>query len=68
MKNINYSIEHKHFVDTAIVESLKGGLAKEPSNRPHVVNPLSVSINCKEKRTVNTRFETRKQTGSSERK
>ena len=49
LKNINYSIEHKHFVDTAIVESLKGGLVKEPSNIPHVVNPLTVSINGKGK-------------------
>jgi hypothetical protein len=49
LKNINYSIEHKHFVDTAIVESLKGGLVKELSNTPHVVIPLTVSINGKGK-------------------
>ena len=49
LKNNKYSIEHKHFVDTAIVESLKGGLVKELSNRPHVVNPLTVSINGKGK-------------------
>ena len=28
---------------------LKGGLVKEQSNRPHVVNPLTVSINGKGK-------------------
>jgi hypothetical protein len=38
-------MEHKHFVDTAIVELLKGGLVKEMSNRPHVLNPLTVSNN-----------------------
>ena len=47
MKNNKSSIEHKHFVDTAIVELLKGGLVKELSNRRHVVNPLTVSINGK---------------------
>jgi hypothetical protein len=31
------------------VELLKGGLVKELSNRPHVVNPLTVSINGKGK-------------------
>jgi hypothetical protein len=49
LKNNKSSIEHKHFVDTAIVELLKGGLVKELSNRPRVVNPLTVSINGKEK-------------------
>ena len=49
LKNNKYSIEHKHFVDTSIVESLKGGLVNELSNRPHVVNPLTVSINGKGK-------------------
>ena len=49
MKNNKSSIEHKRFVDTAIVELLKGDLVKELSNRQHVVNPLTVSINCKEK-------------------
>ena len=38
-------MEPKHFVDTAIVELLKGGLVKEMSNRPHVLNPLTVSNN-----------------------
>jgi len=47
LKNNKSSIEHKRFVDTAIVELLKGGLVKELSNRPHVVNPLTVSINGK---------------------
>jgi hypothetical protein len=45
LKNNKPSIEHKHFVDTAIVELLKGGLVKEMSNRPHVLNPLTVSNN-----------------------
>ena len=49
LKNNKSSIEHKHFVDIAIVELLKGGLVKELSNRPHVVNPLIVSINGKGK-------------------
>jgi hypothetical protein len=47
LKNNKSSIEHKHFVDTAIVELLKGGLVKELSNRRHVVHPLTVSINGK---------------------
>jgi hypothetical protein len=42
LRNNKSSIEHKHFVDTAIVELLKGDLVKELSNRPHVVNPLTV--------------------------
>jgi hypothetical protein len=33
--------------DTAIVELLKGGLVKGLANRPHVINPLTVSINGK---------------------
>ena len=49
MKNNKSSIEHSNFVDTAIVELLKGGLVKELWNRPHVVNPLPVSINDKGK-------------------
>ena len=49
MKNNKSSIEHKHFIDTAIVELLKGGLVKELSNRLHMVNPLTVSINGKGK-------------------
>ena len=49
MKNNKSSIEHKHFVDTAIVELLKAGLVKELSNRPHVVNPLTVLIKGKGK-------------------
>jgi len=47
LKNNKSFIEHKHFVDTAIVELWKGGLVKELSNRPHVVNRLTVSINGK---------------------
>jgi hypothetical protein len=49
LKNNKSSIEHSNFVDTAIVELLKGGLVKELWNRPHVVNPLPVSINDKGK-------------------
>ena len=49
LKNNKSSIEHKYFVDTAIVQLLKGGLVKELQNRPHVVNPLTVSINGKGK-------------------
>ena len=49
LKNNKSSIKHKHFVDTAIVELLKGGLIKELQNRPHMVNPLTVSINGKGK-------------------
>ena len=49
MKNNKSSIEHKHFIDTAIVELLKGGLVIELSNRLHMVNPLTVSINGKGK-------------------
>jgi hypothetical protein len=49
LKNNKSSIEHKHFIDTAIVELLKGGLVKELSNRLHMVNPLTVSINGKGK-------------------
>ena len=49
MKNNKSSMEHKHFVDTAIVELLKGGLVKEMSNRPHVLNPLMYRITVKEK-------------------
>jgi hypothetical protein len=51
-------MEHKHFVDTAIVELLKGGLVKEMSNRPHVLNPLTVSNNGegKERLILDLRF------------
>ena len=58
MKNNTSSMEHKHFVDTAIVELLKGGLVKEMSNRPHVLNPLTVSNNGegKERLILDLRF------------
>ena len=49
MKNNKSSIEHSNFVDTSIVELLKCGLVKELWNRPHVVNPLVVSIKDKGK-------------------
>ena len=47
--NNESAFDNHVFVDQAIIYLLKGGLIKEVSNRPHVVNPLTVSINSKNK-------------------
>lgn len=47
--NNKSSLETSIFVENAILELMKGGLIKSVSNRPHVVNPLSVSFNGKGK-------------------
>lgn len=49
LKNNKSALQHSVFVDKAISELVKSGLVKEVSDKPHVVNPLSVSVNSKGK-------------------
>ena len=49
LSNNKSSFEDSIFVEKAILDLLKGGLVKTVSNRPHVVNPLTVSFNGKGK-------------------
>jgi hypothetical protein len=49
LSNNKSSLENSIFVEKAILDLLKGGLVKNVSNRPHVVNPLTVSFNGKGK-------------------
>ncbi|VDI70230.1 Hypothetical predicted protein [Mytilus galloprovincialis] len=45
LRNNKSALEHKDFVEKAVQELIDASLIKEVSNRPHVVNPLTVSIN-----------------------
>jgi len=45
LHNNRSAFENQDFVRKAITELLECGLVREESNRPHVINPLSVSIN-----------------------
>ena len=49
LKNNKSALNNSEFVNEAILDLVKGGLVKEVSNRPHVVNPLTVSVNAKGK-------------------
>ena len=49
LRNNKSALEHKDFVDKAISELLSNRLVREVSSRPHVVNPLTVSVNAKGK-------------------
>jgi hypothetical protein len=49
LSNNTSSFENSIFVEKSILDLLKGGLVKSVSNRPHVVNPLTVSFNGKGK-------------------
>ncbi|CAG2244133.1 unnamed protein product [Mytilus edulis] len=45
LRNNKSALEHKDFVEKAVQELIDASLIKDVSNRPHVVNPLTVSIN-----------------------
>ncbi|CAG2235130.1 unnamed protein product [Mytilus edulis] len=45
LRNNKSALEHKDFVEKAVQELIDASLIEEVSNRPHVVNPLTVSIN-----------------------
>lgn len=49
LRNNKSAREHSNFVDCAIADLVQGGLVKEVHYKPHVVNPLSVSVNSKGK-------------------
>ncbi|CAG2235115.1 unnamed protein product [Mytilus edulis] len=48
-KNNKSALEHSDFVSSAVKELVLGGLVKRVSIMPHVVNPLTVSVNGKGK-------------------
>ncbi|CAG2232672.1 unnamed protein product [Mytilus edulis] len=45
LRNNKSALEHKDFVEKAVQELIDASLIEEVSNRPHVVNQLTVSIN-----------------------
>ncbi|VDI48754.1 Hypothetical predicted protein, partial [Mytilus galloprovincialis] len=45
LRNNKSALEHIDFVEKAVQELIDASLIEEVSNRPHVVNPLTVSIN-----------------------
>ena len=57
-KNNKSALEHSDFVSSAIKELVSGGLVKRVSIMPHVVNPLTVSVNGKGKHRLIFRFQT----------
>ena len=49
LNNNNSAYAHNIFVENAILELISGGLVREVSSAPHVVNPLTVADNGKGK-------------------
>ncbi|CAG2242657.1 unnamed protein product [Mytilus edulis] len=47
-KNNKSPLEHSDFVSSAVKELVMGGLVKHVSIMPHIVNPLTVSVNGKD--------------------
>ena len=45
LNNNKSALDHKEFVSKAILDLVKNGLVKNVLFKPHVINPLSVSVN-----------------------
>jgi len=52
LKNNKSALDHTEFVEKAIKELAGANLLREESSRPHVVNPLTVSISSGKGRLI----------------